>query len=59
MADIESKPHLYPETNGTPTATLAGEKSSSMDMTIDDEKQFGIFYNVTQFLLRWGIETHG
>jgi len=40
--------------------TLAGEKSTVMiDMDIEDEKQLGIFRKVTQFLLRWGIETHG
>ncbi|KAF8798220.1 hypothetical protein BYT27DRAFT_7203328 [Phlegmacium glaucopus] len=29
------------------------------DMNIEDEKQLGMFRKVTQFLLRWGIETHG
>ena len=39
--------------------TLAAEEST-IDMKIeDDEKQLGIFRNVTQFLLRWGIETQG
>jgi hypothetical protein len=47
----------YFESNSTPTSS-AGEKAT-MDMNIDDEKQLGIFRKVTQFLLRWGVETHG
>ncbi|KAF8804591.1 hypothetical protein BYT27DRAFT_6692513 [Phlegmacium glaucopus] len=40
--------------------TLAGERSTTMtDMNIEDEKQLGMFRKVTQFPLRWGIETHG
>ena len=45
----------YIESNSSPTSS-AGEKIS---MDIDDEKQLGIFRKVTQFLVRWGIETHG
>ena len=47
------------ESNNMPTLaseSSAGEKST---MDIDNEKQLGIFRKVTQFLLRWGIETHG
>jgi hypothetical protein len=55
MADIEQKLHPYLDSNDMST-TLAEAKSS---MTIEDEKQLGIFRKVTQFLLRWGIETHG
>ena len=47
----------YIESSSMPTGTpLTGEK---LTMDIDDEKQLGIFRRVTQFLLRWGIETHG
>ena len=49
MAEIKSNNML---------TSSAGEKST-MDMNIDDENQLGIFRKVTQFLLRWGIETHG
>ena len=45
----------YIESNGLPTSS-AGEK---LTMDIDNENQLGIFRKVTQFLLRWGIETHG
>ena len=47
----------YLESKSMPTSP-AGEKLT-MDMDIDDEKQLGVFRKVTQFLLRWGIETHG
>ena len=47
----------YIESSNTPTS-LAGEKLT-MDHDIDDEKQLGMFRKVTEFLLRWGIETHG
>ncbi|KAF8804550.1 hypothetical protein BYT27DRAFT_7340140 [Phlegmacium glaucopus] len=53
MADEEKRS----EPTGMPT-TLAGEKSTTMT-DIEDEKQLGMFRKVTQFLLRWGIETHG
>ena len=58
MADIEQKLHPYLDSNDMPP-TLAEEKSSVTEVTIEDEKQLGIFRKVTQFLLRWGIETHG
>ena len=45
----------YIESNSSPTSS-SGEKVIT---DIDDEKQLGIFRKVTQFLLRWGIETHG
>ena len=46
----------YIESNGImPT----GENSEKSAMDIDNEKQLGVFRKVTQFLLRWGIETHG
>ena len=51
MAETESN------VSGMPTSP-AGEKLT-MDTNIDDENQLGIFRKVTQFLLRWGIETHG
>ena len=47
----------YLESNSMPTSSA--EEKVTMDMDIDDEKQLGIFRKVTQFLLRWGIETHG
>ena len=47
----------YLESNSMPVSSA--EERSTMDTNIDDEKQLGVFRKVTQFLLRWGIETHG
>jgi len=47
----------YSESKTMPISS-AGEKSTT-DMNVDDERQLGVFRKVTQFLLRWGIETHG
>ena len=48
------------ESSNMPTSTAGEEKlTMSVDHDIVDEKQLGIFRKVTQFLLRWGIETHG
>jgi hypothetical protein len=46
----------YTESNIIPTSP---RKKYEVDMNIDEEKQLGVFSKVTQFLLRWGIETHG
>ena len=43
------------ESNSLPTSSAGGKGTSDFD----DEKQLGIFRKVTQFLRRWGIETHG
>ena len=51
----EEKSRPYPEPDSIPT-TLAGENST---IDVNDEKQLGIFRKVTNFLLRWGIETQG
>ena len=47
----------YPEPNSMPASSA--EEKSTIDTNIDDEKQLGVFRKVTQFLLQWGIETHG
>ena len=60
MSDIEEKS----EPNSililvASTPPVAAEKST-IDMTTEDsEKQLGVFRAMTNFLLRWGIETHG
>ena len=46
---------VYIESKGLPTSSA--EERLTMD--IDNENQLGIFRKVTQFLLRWGVETHG
>lgn len=48
----------YLERNST-MPTYSAEEKSTIDTSIDDEKQLGVFRKVTQFLLQWGIETHG
>ena len=47
----------YLEPNSMPASSA--EEKSTIDTNIDDEKQLGVFRKVTQFLLQWGIETHG
>lgn len=55
MTDIREKSEL----KSIPSTPVATEKST-MDMTTEDsEKQLGIFRKVTNFLLQWGVETHG
>ena len=47
------------ESNSMPVSSAREKSTMDSDVNIDDEKQLGVFRKVTQFLLRWGIETHG